>query len=146
MEHTHSKALIVEKPIRINAYDIDVMGIVSNTVYVRWFEDLRFALLDEYFPVEPLLEQNISPILSNTHVAYKQSLIFFDKPIGRAWLSGLGKIKWEVTLEIIVNGKICCKGLQDGAFFDLQRKRPIKTPEKLMEIYQSATGLTSVKL
>ena len=35
------RQLIAEKEITINAYDIDARGIVSNIVYIRWFEDLR---------------------------------------------------------------------------------------------------------
>ncbi len=30
------KPLLIEMPIKINFYDIDAMGIVSNIVYVRW--------------------------------------------------------------------------------------------------------------
>ena len=32
--------LVAEREIEVNNYDIDAMGIVSNIVYIRWFEDL----------------------------------------------------------------------------------------------------------
>jgi len=42
------RPMLIQKPLKINGYDIDVMGIVSNIVYIRWFEDLRFEFLDRY--------------------------------------------------------------------------------------------------
>lgn len=38
--------LVVEKEIEVNGYDIDVMGVVSNIVYIRWFEDLRIVFIN----------------------------------------------------------------------------------------------------
>ncbi len=34
-----------EKEIEVNGYDIDAMGVVSNIVYIRWFEILRTAFI-----------------------------------------------------------------------------------------------------
>jgi acyl-CoA thioester hydrolase len=45
------KPMLVELEIKIKAYDIDVMGIVSNIVYVRWFEDLRTLFLIHFYPL-----------------------------------------------------------------------------------------------
>ena len=36
-------------PIKVHSYDVDYMRIVNNTVYVKWFEDLRMAMLDKCF-------------------------------------------------------------------------------------------------
>ena len=35
------RKLVAERNFEVNGYDIDAMGIVSNIVYIRWFEDLR---------------------------------------------------------------------------------------------------------
>ena len=40
--------LVAEKEIEVNNYDIDAMGIVSNIVYVRWFEDLNSIYQSTY--------------------------------------------------------------------------------------------------
>lgn len=34
----HEGLLVAEREIEVNNYDIDAMGIVSNIVYIRWFE------------------------------------------------------------------------------------------------------------
>lgn len=38
--------MYVEIPIKVKSYDTDCMKIVNNTVYVKWFEDLRLEILD----------------------------------------------------------------------------------------------------
>ncbi|MGO9114694.1 MAG: hypothetical protein ACLP9L_36220 [Thermoguttaceae bacterium] len=47
---THPDRLEVQVPLRVKPYDIDVVGVVSNIVYVRWMEDLRLAMLDRDSP------------------------------------------------------------------------------------------------
>lgn len=39
------RPILIQKPLKINGYDIDVMGIVSNIVYIRmlWISDLGRA-------------------------------------------------------------------------------------------------------
>ena len=45
------------KEIEVNNYDIDAMGIVSNIVYIRWFEDLRTIILNEYMTFSEMMKQ-----------------------------------------------------------------------------------------
>ena len=45
---TEEGKLIVDTEIEVNGYDIDAMGIVSNIVFIRWFEDLRTIFINQY--------------------------------------------------------------------------------------------------
>ena len=91
------KPLKVERPFDINAYDIDVMGIVSNIVYVRWFEDMRKLLLDVHLPYTGLLDDGISPVLSRTEVNYMKPLTMYDQPHGVLWLAEMSKSRYDVS-------------------------------------------------
>ena len=130
------KPMLIKKQFNINAYDIDVMGIVSNIVYIRWFEDLRFLLLDTYWSYEEMLKIDQSPILNKTEIEYKHPLTIFDKPVGEIWVSNLTKSRWTVSIEVKTNDKLICKGTQTGYFFDINGKRPVAIPQELMEKYQ----------
>jgi acyl-CoA thioester hydrolase len=44
----------VEINLPVRTYDIDFAGVVSNTVYVRWLEDLRLEMLAHHFPLDLL--------------------------------------------------------------------------------------------
>lgn len=136
------KPLLLEKVITVNGYDIDVLGIVSNIVYVRWFEDLRMHFLDTYYPFQELYQENKSPVLATTHVAYKSPLTIMDRPTGRVWLSNVSKSKWECSFEIVTESKVHATGVQDGYFIDIERKRPTRIPEKFRELYEAALGLS----
>lgn len=130
-----NRKMLVEKEIKINIYDIDAMGIVSNIVYIRWFEDLRFAFLDIYYPYSEMMKSNISPILMKTESQYKTALTIYDKPIGRCWMVNLGKSRWEMELEIISGETIHCIGKQSGCFYDLAKKKPTLIPQRLIDQY-----------
>ncbi|WP_372754049.1 acyl-CoA thioesterase [Labilibaculum sp.] len=133
-----NKPMEVEMNIRIQAYDIDVMGIVSNIVYIRWFEDLRMLFLEEHYPYEEMIATRISPILIKTEANYKSPLTIHDHPIGTCTIKNMGSSKWEMEFEI-KNGEVLhCKGKQVGCFYNLERKRPSLAPERLLEAWQKA--------
>jgi acyl-CoA thioester hydrolase len=139
-DKTVLRPLLLEMDLKILGYDIDVMGIVSNIVYVRWFEDLRFYFLENYYPFEEMFKDQQSPILATTEVNYKFPLTIYDKPVGRIWVSHLGRAKWEVSFEIQAAKKIHCLGKQIGYFINMERRKPIAVPKRLVDHYKAATA------
>lgn len=129
------KPLEIKEQIRINAYDIDVAGIVHNLVYIRWFEDMRMRFLDRYLPFERLLKQDISPVLAHTEIDYKLPLKYPDKPTISTWVGSLGRAKWELFFEITKENKLVCTGRQYGYFVNLESMRPVPVPGSLMKEY-----------
>lgn len=132
------RLLLVERPFRIAAYDVDVMGIVSNLVYIRWFEDLRFAFLDEYWPYEDMTAQGLSPILAETHAHYHLPLTIHERPTGRAWVEEMRAARWTLGFEIASDAGVHCTGRQRGFIYHLERKRPVRLPPQLMEPWEAA--------
>ncbi len=59
-----------ELALRVQTYDIDFAGIVSNIVFVRWLEDLRLGLMDEAYPLVQALAEDVAPILISTRISY----------------------------------------------------------------------------
>lgn len=131
------RPMLIERPIKINGYDIDVMGIVSNIVYVRWFEDLRMAFLDTYWPYARMVAENQSPVLAHTEVDYKSPLVITDEPIGRLWVAEFSRARWRMEFEIATDKRIHCMGLQHGYVVDLTRKRPIPMPSELVKAFEA---------
>ena len=129
-------AMQVELPIKIHGYDIDLMGIVNNIVYLRWFEHLRQEFLDRFWPLEDMLKENQSPILHKTSLEYKKPLTIYEKPKGRLWLSSVKHARWVVDIEIEQNGEIYAAGQQSGFFFDMVNKRPVLLPKGLIKQFE----------
>lgn len=129
--------MYVQQDIKVRTYDVDYMQIVNNTVYVKWFENLRMAILDEYFPLSDMMAEHNSPILSETHIKYLHPVTLTSKPIGKAWISEIDRSKWVAQIVIYEGDKVYCEGRQIGYYFNLDRNRPVRFPEDFMEYYHS---------
>jgi len=132
------RPLNVQQVIKVNGYDIDVIGIVNNIVYVRWFEDLRMLFLDHYWPFQDMIQHGLSPILSRTNVHYIKPITIQDNPVGELWMSEINKARWTVKIEIRCADSVCCEGSQIGYFFDLDKKRVTRIPERFIEQFNKA--------
>lgn len=130
---TESRPLLVELAFKVQTYDTDFAGIVHNMVYIRWLEDLRLQILAEHFPMEEQLAANQGPILVRTEVSYQGPLRLFDEPLGRMWVSRLGRVRWEVQAEITLDDQVAATATQSGYFADLADLRPVRVPKDLRE-------------
>ena len=131
-------SLQISLPFTVPAYDIDAMGIVSNIVYVRWFEDLRTAFLEKYHPLRVMLAAGVTPILAHTDIHYRSPITIQDRPTGEAWIESLGRSKWRIGFEVRVGERVCCTGTQEGIFVDLATRRPVAAPAELSAAYEEA--------
>lgn len=130
------RPMIIESKIDIRAYEIDSMGIVSNIVYIKWFEDLRHVFLDKYYPYQEMMRERKSIMLTRTEVDYKKPLTILDNPIGKLWVSKLGHTKWEMNIEISIGDIVHCQGKQIGCFFDIEKNKITSFPDWFVEIFQ----------
>ena len=133
---THKQPFEVELLLPVRTYDIDFAGVVNNTVYTRWLEDLRLEMLALHFPLDEQLKNGIAPVIVQTKIDYKQSIKMFDAPIGRMWIKTLESLRWTVNAAISIDGRVAALGEQVGIFVDLQTNKPIRMPERLKQKYQ----------
>ncbi|HFJ3436675.1 TPA: acyl-CoA thioesterase [Staphylococcus aureus] len=126
--------LVAEKEIEVNGYDIDAMGVVSNIVYIRWFEDLRTAFINQHMNYSTMINQGISPILMKTEAEYKVPVTIHDKPVGRIYLVKASKMKWVFQFEIVFAHCVHCIGTQTGGFYRLSDKKITSVPQVFQDI------------
>lgn len=131
MPSSDSPLRVVELPFKVQTYDIDFAGIVSNIVYIRWLEDLRLRMLEVHFPLDRAMGSGISPVLLHTHIEYKQAIRMFDKPIGRMWMSGTGRVRGRLAAEFLVDGRVAAAAEQSYCFVDSASLRPVPLPGEL---------------
>jgi acyl-CoA thioester hydrolase len=116
-------------------YDIDFAGIVNNAVYIRWLEDLRLALMEEAYPIERALKDDVAPILLSTKIDYERPVTIDDKVMGRMWVPRMERVKWHVAAEFTVGERVHAAAEQVGLFIRLSTKKPIAPPEQLRAHY-----------
>jgi len=129
----------VERAFPPRTYDIDFAGVVGNIVYVRWLEDLRLALMEEAYPIERALKEDVAPILLSTRIDYDKPITIHDPCVGRMWVPALERIKWHVAAEFRVGDAVHARAEQVGLFIRLSTRRPIAVPEPLRTHYAAAS-------
>jgi acyl-CoA thioester hydrolase len=122
---------LYEQPMRIQTYDIDFAGIVSNIVFVRWLEDLRLGLMEQAYPLIRALAEDVAPILLATRINYRQPVTIADQLVGRMRVSALGRVRWQLAAEFSVGAAIHAEAEQEGLFMRLSTRRPIAIPEPI---------------
>ena len=135
-----ARPLLVELALPVRTYDIDFAGVVSNIVYIRWLEDQRLKLLEEHLPLKEQWEQQIVPALAATQIEYRRPIRLFDAPLGRMWMSEVGRVKWTVRAEIWLDGKLAAAAAQTGAFVSLATLRPVVLPDQLVTKFREQRG------
>ena len=113
-------------------YDIDFAGIVSNISYIRWLEDLRNLFAEQTLSIGDALQRGIAPALMHTEIDYLAPVRFPDIMIGRMWLAGHGRSKWELAAEFQSQGvgQLVARASQTGVFVALKTLRPVRLPEE----------------
>lgn len=129
------RKMYIEMPVPVRGYDVDFMGIVNNTVYVKWLEDLRMAILDKYFPLTEMLKDDNSPILAETCIQYKRPITFGSHLTGKCWIWLTGRSRWVAEHTIEGDGKIYATARQTGYYFNIKSHRPVPFPEWLQQEY-----------
>jgi acyl-CoA thioester hydrolase len=117
----------------VKPYDIDITGFVSQMILMRWIEDLRLDLFQQYFSLEQQLELGISPLIGKTRLEYHKPIKLFDLIEGRMWFSDMGSVKWIVKTELIVDDKIAATAKQTGCFIHVSSHRLVAIPDNLVK-------------
>ena len=84
---------IYEARLRVQTYDIDFAGVVSNIVFIRWLEDLRLGLMELAYPLIQALAEDVAPILLATRITYRRPVTIADPLVGRIRVAGLGRVR-----------------------------------------------------
>ena len=133
------RPLCVTLPIRIKTYDIDFVGHVNNIVYVRWLEDLRLQLLDEYAPLDELRAAGTVPIVVNTNIHYRRAISLSDRDVhAQMWVHDFRLAIFHLSAEFSVGGEVRCTARQRGTFINTETGKPVRVPEQLRRHFPAA--------
>lgn len=141
-----TKPFEVSLDFPIRTYDIDYAGVVSNLVYLRWFEDLRLTVLEVHYPFERLLDAGLAPTVTETLIQYRRPAGIKDQARGRMWVAKLSKIKVVFQGEILINGEVAVTAQQKGCLVDMKTGRIATIPEDLLRLYQDQSEQRSSAL
>lgn len=99
--------ITVEVPIAWG--DMDALGHVNNTVYLRWFETARIALFDA-LGVDANRPSEIGPILATTTCNFRRPLAYPGTVRVTASVSRVGNTSFVVDYDIQCDGETAADG------------------------------------
>jgi|ERR1700733_14329640 acyl-CoA thioester hydrolase len=123
--------------IQVKAYDIDVAGIVHNSVYLCWLDDVRCAFLSKVESIEDGYKLGYIAVLAKSEIKYKRPIKFGDKVVAELWLTAAGRVKWGIHCDFRVGDTIVAQAVQEGCMVDLKAHRPIELPATFKRYWQN---------
>ena len=126
----------------VEFHHVDMMQVVHNFIYLKWFEKGRFQLLDEVFPVSWMLENRIATPVVMNHAEYLNSATYGDTLV----VTTRHRVKdyWDgrfLFKHSISNAKTkleLCSGETATTVIDFDSKQLLKEiPEEIWSRYQN---------
>lgn len=123
--------IVLDLPV--HSFHIDGNGHVNNAIYNQWMEICVIRFFETIgLPVQLLRQQGITPVLAETHIAYKQPIYYGNSVRLEMWLSKLSGIYCLMEFRFHKeNGALAAVGQQKGVFMNLATTRPTRlTPDQ----------------
>ena len=124
--------------LEVYTYQIDIVGHLSNIIYIEWMEIGRLKLLEAVgLPVVELKNRDIFPILVNTNITYKKPIFFGDKIRAEVWLSKLSEASAIIEFRFIINeGILAASGNQRGLFISGKSGKPYRLKSEERDLFR----------
>ncbi len=122
--------------------DMDPMGHVNNTRFLRWFESARVAYLDAAVQAGPFLPQGVGPILAALHCNYRRQVVYPDTITVGARITRLGNSSMTMEHRLVsrVHGKLAAEGESVVVLFDYKAQRPVRISSQVREAVERFEG------
>ena len=79
----------------------------------------------------PFSTDTYAHVVRSLEVAYDAELTYTDSIEARVWVSRIGNTSYQVSHELIQEGKSCVFATATLVLIDVSRRRPIPLPEDL---------------
>lgn len=134
----------VQLPIPVLWGDMDSLGHVNNTRFVRWFESARVAYLDQALLQRPLLADGVGPILAAIHCNYRRQVVYPDTVTVGARITRLGNSSMTMEHRLVshTHGRLAAEGESVVVMFDYKAQRPVRISRDVRAAIEAFEGRT----
>ena len=115
--------------------DMDSMGHVNNTVYLRYFESARIAYFERVGFLEEMVVSGVGPILASTRCRFRLPLTYPDQVSVGASVSEIQADRFLMLYRIVSETKGALAADGDGLIvaYDYREKRKAPLPARVRE-------------
>ena len=123
------------------------MGVVNNVRYFEYFEAGRNDFLRKLgLPYVDLEKQNVGLPVIEAYAKYISSAKYDDVITIKTYLNQIPTVRIKIEYEIICNHRIIVTGFTVHSFVNYEKMKPIRPPEKIMEIIKSKINSKKINL
>lgn len=87
-----------ELTLPVEAADIDELGHVNNTVYVRWVQEIAVAHWRASAPADA--QANLVWVVARHEIDYKHPALLGDRILARTWVGPASRLAFERNTEM----------------------------------------------
>ena len=122
--------------------DMDSMGHVNNTVYLRYFESARIAYFERVGFLEEMAVSGVGPILASTRCRFRLPLTYPDRVAVGASVSEIQTDRFLMLYRIVSEAKGALAAEGDGLIvaYDYREKRKASLPARVRERIEDLQG------
>lgn len=134
---THSH-LPYEVEIDVEESDIDLLGHVNNTVYLRWVQDSATAHWNVIASEEE--KSSLLWVVVRHEIDYKRPALLGDRIVAKTWVGGLNRRYFERFTEIrrISDNKLLASALTLWCPVDPKSMKPVRTSDDIKAKFSTA--------
>lgn len=132
--------LYFETEFPVRYYETDQMGVVHHSNYIRYFECARNGLMQEGgYPIEECEAEGVTIPVVNIECKYKFPAKMGDVLRVSAHIDTLPLAKLVIKQKVCnQDGMVCAEGKVILGFLNKNTGRPVRCPEKLIELIKAS--------
>lgn len=128
----------IELTLPVSWGEMDSFKHVNNTIYFRYFEDIRIAYFKKIGALEEMERSQIGPILASTQCQFKLPLKYPDEVTIGACIRELKENRFKMYYLIYGHSqkKIVAKGEGKIVYYNYEINEKIQIPDALVKEIQ----------
>jgi acyl-CoA thioester hydrolase len=121
----------------VEAADIDELGHVNNTVYVRWVQEIATAHWRASAP--PDAQADLVWVVARHEIDYKHSALLGDRILARTWVGPASRLAFERNTEMFraADAKLLAKARTIWVPLDPRTGRPCEVSAEVRERFST---------
>ena len=129
----------VQLEIRVAWGDMDALGHVNNTIYLRWFESARIAFF-ERIALSASRPEKVGPILASTTCDYLTPVVYPATVLVGARLQRIGNTSFVIEHLATKDGTPVARGTAIVVLIDYETGAKVPVPDEIRASIASLSG------
>ncbi|MBU2704653.1 acyl-CoA thioesterase [Zooshikella marina] len=121
---------------------MDALGHINNTVYFRYFENVRIAYFERLLLGNLLDAQHLVPVLAETSCRFKMPLVYPDKLVIGAKVTEIltDRLKMQYVVFSQKAQRVAAEGFGTVVCFDISKEAKTALPDHVVEAIRKLEG------